>query len=318
MESNGTQTAMTTVGADKICAPTAARRVPSRKDALGGPSDAEKARAFRALIRGEYRAQYAEETQKLINRRFKETEKLRQRVKELEALGNGGDTAGNAVPVGNAVLSVPPGDGRHKNGTPGTAIPTETGGAQRAVEGVGPYGEMPGRARDDAERAAEGVGPYRGEALPEAAGRDALPEARRGGACPSREEAEAAEAAARGFAALQSEAWLTQAAALRARQPDFDLDAMRADPTFALLLMHGAPLEQAWRAATVTERERAAAAEAERALTADIRARGSRPPEAGAGAAPGFSLRPDVAAMSDGEVREVLARLAEKERISFG
>ena len=50
MESNGTQTAMTTVGADvsdgprntsvgadKVCAPTALRRVPSRKDALGGP-----------------------------------------------------------------------------------------------------------------------------------------------------------------------------------------------------------------------------------------------------------------------------------------
>ena len=61
MESNGTQTAMTTVGADvsdgprntsvgadKVCAPTALRRVPSRKDALGGPSDAEKARAFGA------------------------------------------------------------------------------------------------------------------------------------------------------------------------------------------------------------------------------------------------------------------------------
>ena len=57
----------------------------------------EKAKAFRALIRGEYRAQYAEETQKLINRRFKETEKLRQRVKELEAQADG--SAGGASPA---------------------------------------------------------------------------------------------------------------------------------------------------------------------------------------------------------------------------
>ena len=262
MESNGTQTAMKTVGADVSDDP---RNTSVGADASGGPSDAEKARAFRALIRGEYRAQYAEETQKLINRRFKETEKLRQRVKELEALGTGGD------PVGNAVLSVPRGDRGQEDLNPGTAFPTETGGPQRTDEADAP----PEAPTDEARRA-------------------------------------------HGFAAYQSARWQRQALELRARQPDFDLDAMRADPTFALLLMHGVPMEQAWRAATVRDRERAAAEKAERAVTADIRARGARPPEAGTGAAPGFSLRPDVAGMSDGEVREVLARLAGKERISFG
>lgn len=34
----------------------------------------DKGKAFRALIRGEYRDQYADETRKLINRRFRETD----------------------------------------------------------------------------------------------------------------------------------------------------------------------------------------------------------------------------------------------------
>ena len=132
------------------------------------------------------------------------------------------------------------------------------------------------------------------------------------------EEAARREARARALAEAQSRRWALEAAALRARQPDFDLDAMRADPTFALLLTHGASLERAWRAATVEQRERAARAEAERALSADIRARGLRPAEAGAGSDAVIDLRPDVRSLSDREVLDVLERLKRRERVSFG
>ena len=132
------------------------------------------------------------------------------------------------------------------------------------------------------------------------------------------EEAARREARARALAEAQSRRWALEAAALRARQPDFDLDAMRADPTFALLLTHGASLERAWRAATVEQRERAARAEVERALSADIRAHGLRPAEAGAGSDAVIDLRPDVRSLSDREVLDVLERLKRRERVSFG
>ena len=120
------------------------------------------------------------------------------------------------------------------------------------------------------------------------------------------------------FAAAQSARWAAEGEALRAREPDFDLDAMRGDPVFALLLTHGVPMERAWRASTVDERVSRAAAAAEKAVTDHIRLRGARPPEAGSGGGAAYALRPDVSRLSDSEVLGVLARLDRHERVSFG
>jgi hypothetical protein len=75
---------------------------------------------------------------------------------------------------------------------------------------------------------------------------------------------------------------------------------------------------EAWRAANVDAVARRAAAEARRAVTADIRARGARPAEAGAAATPAFVSREDVARLTDDEVRDVLGRVARREHVSFG
>ena len=77
-------------------------------------------------------------------------------------------------------------------------------------------------------------------------------------------------------------------------------------------------MERAWRAATVEQRERDAAARAERAVAEDIRARGARPAELGGRSVPALSPRSDAARLSDSEVLDVLARLARRERVSFG
>ena len=227
---------------------------------------ADKARAFRALIRGEYREQYAEETQRLINKRFRETEALRQRLGDLE----------RAAASAAERLGLDPDD-------PAALL--------RALEGAeGPLSH--GAAR-----------------------RDSSP---RGGAeAAGAAEEEAVDADAHAFALDRSAYWAANAEALAAAHPDFDLAAMCADPTFTLLLTHGAPMERAWQAATVDARVAEAAARAEKAVADNIRARGMRPAEAGGGVARP-ALRPDVAALSDDEVRGVLERLERRERVSFG
>lgn len=193
----------------------------------------------------------------------------------------------------------------------------ETGGA-------GAEGD-PGQAAAPQE---DGPGPREdGTSLPERRGADAeaRPAADRPGA-PRRQPPEPdgdvrkMESAYRAhvFAAAQSARWAAEGAALRAREPDFDLDAMRGDPVFALLLTHGVPMERAWRASTVDERVSRAAAAAEKAVTDHIRIRGARPAEAGSGGGAAYALRPDVSRLSDSEVLGVLERLGRHERVSFG
>lgn len=49
-------------------------------------SKRERKKAFRQMIRGEYKDLYTEETQRMINRRFTETEELKQQVEGSKAL----------------------------------------------------------------------------------------------------------------------------------------------------------------------------------------------------------------------------------------
>ena len=48
----------------------------------------ERRRAFRDLVNGQYKDVYTEETQRMINRRFKETEDLRKKVEDMQPLSD--------------------------------------------------------------------------------------------------------------------------------------------------------------------------------------------------------------------------------------
>ena len=120
------------------------------------------------------------------------------------------------------------------------------------------------------------------------------------------------------FARARCALWQQQAEALHARHPDFDYAAMARDRVFTTLLAAGLPMERAWRAADAERLARAAAAEARRAMAAEVRARGSRVTESGCAPAPAFGVRPDVGRMSDEQVRSVLARIDNREHITFG
>jgi len=129
---------------------------------------------------------------------------------------------------------------------------------------------------------------------------------------------EARHERASAFATARCRAWLAEAEGIRARNPDFDLAALARNRVFTLLLAGGVPIEQAWRAADVDAVARRAASDARRDLAERIRAGAVRPTEAGAASQPAFALRDDPGRLSDGQVRDVLARLERRERVSFG
>ena len=135
---------------------------------------------------------------------------------------------------------------------------------------------------------------------------------------PAPDPAAERHARASAFARERCRSWLAEAEALRGRCPDFDLGAMAHDRVFTLLLAGGVPMEAAYRAADAEGLARRAAAAARRELAERIRANAARPTEAGAAAQPAFALRPDPGRMDAGQVREVLARIDRRERVSFG
>ena len=215
----------------------------------------DKSKAFRDLIRGEYREQFAEETQRLINRRFRETERLRT-------------LAEGAQPVLDALA--------RRYGLPDA----DAEALLRAVEDEAAASERTQREAD--------------------------------------ERASRRRSTAETLSRMQLAKWRAEAEALRARHPDFDLHAWEGDAVFRMFLRGGWPMERAWRQANMEALIAAAKADAERAVTDHIRARGTRPEEAGAAASPAFAVREDVAKLSDAEVKRILARVGEKEKISFG
>ena len=251
----------------------------------------DRTRAFRALIRGEYREQYAAETQKLINRRFRETEALRQRLGALEKAAEGFARRRGLDPADTQSLI------RALGASEGAEAPDAHAAAEAAAEA------KPGRAAETAQAA-------------DAADAAAKAEEAEAAAKSRRANAENAAARAHAFALDRSAKWSAQAEECARKNPGFDLGAMCADPTFRLLLTNGADVERAWQAATVRERMAEAAAAAEKAVADNIRARGARPQEAGAGM-PRQSLRPDASRLSDSEVLDVIARLDRRERVSF-
>ena len=252
----------------------------------------DRTRAFRALIRGEYREQYAAETQKLINRRFRETEALRQRLGALEKAAEGFARR----------RGLDPADTQSLIGALGASEGAEAPDAHAATEAAAEA--KPGRAAETAQAA-------------DAADAEAKAKEAEAAAKSRRANAENAAARAHAFALDRSAKWSAQAEECARKNPGFDLGAMCADPTFRLLLTNGADVERAWQAATVRERMAEAAAAAEKAVADNIRARGTRPQEAGAGM-PRQSLRPDASRLSDSEVLDVIARLDRRERVSFG
>ena len=235
------------------------------------PAEApDKGKLFRELIKGEYKDQYAEATQQLINRRFKETDqRLRSMQPIIDMLDQRYGTKGDMTKLMGAIES-------------------DRAYWQEAADGAGMTVEQ-----------------YQAMQKLQAENRQLM---------------EAQQSQQRQYMArIQYQKWEAEAETLRQKYPDFDLDAATQNDMFRYLLKSGNyPMEAAYEAAFAGELAAKAAANAQKAVTDNIRARGSRPREAGAAATPAFTVKDDVSKLSDEDVRNVLAQIGNGRKVTFG
>lgn len=130
-----------------------------------------------------------------------------------------------------------------------------------------------------------------------------------------------AEEKARKAAAERLAVWQREGEAVRAKYPDFAFETELQNESFSRMLRSGVSVEAAYRAlhhddilAGETAR---AAAEAERRITENIRARGERPGEAGAAGDAGVMVRRDVSKLTRAQRAEIAKRAMMGGKIEF-
>ena len=234
----------------------------------------EKRKAWQALIQGEYKDFYTEDTQKLINRRFAETKTMQDRLS-------------SQTPIMELL-------------------------AQRyGVKADDAQGLMAAIEKDDGywQEAAEEAG-LSVEAYKE------MQRLRRENAAFVREQ-QRTQGQMRADAQLQT--WYAEAESLKQRYPGFDLKTEVQDKDFLSMLRAGVPMEQAYKVRHFDQLTRDAmttmAMQTERAVTDNVRARGTRPQENGAAAKSPFIRKSDPSKFTKKDREEIARRVAMGEKI---
>lgn len=117
----------------------------------------------------------------------------------------------------------------------------------------------------------------------------------------------------------QVQAWYQQAEALKATYPSFDLATESQNPQFLSMLKSGVPVQHAYEVIHMEEIKAAerqlAAKAAEKQVTANVRARGSRPAENGTNSQGAFTIKNDPSKWSKKDRAEVVRRAQRGEQI---
>lgn len=115
--------------------------------------------------------------------------------------------------------------------------------------------------------------------------------------------------------------WTMEAQQLKQSYPQFDLEVEAQNPDFVRLLQSGTPMEHAYKVIHLNEilsNERTTtAAFTEKQVMDNVRARGSRPSEAGLNSNNGITYKSDVSKFSKQDVLEIAKRAKRGEKISF-
>lgn len=242
---------------------------PQQEPTQASETPPDKGKLFAELIKGEYKDQYTEATQKLINRRFRDTD---ARLSAMQ-------------PIVDML------DQRYKaNG--------DISKIAQMLEADGAFWEAA------AER--EGKTP---EQYMQDVKKDIMIQ---------RLTEKTQRQDAQYLANLQYQQWTKEAETMREEYPDFDLNTALENDIFALMLRNRYPMAQAYKAAFAEQIAAKAAANAEKAVTDNIKARGNRPTEAGANATTGFTVKDDVSKLSDRDVLDVLAQISSGRKVTFG
>ena len=235
------------------------------------PSEApvDKGKQFSDLIKGEFKDQYTEATQKLINRRFRETDqKIQSMQPVIDLLDQRYGTQGDMTKLMSAIEN----DRAYWQDA-----------ADEAGMTVEQYQKM-----QQLERQNEAM-----RRLQDANQRQYI-------------------------ANMQYRQWQAEAETLRQKYPEFDLDAAQQSDIFMTLLKNRYPMEEAYKAAFADQIASQAAANAQKAVTENIRARGNRPAEAGSSASPAFTVKDDVSKLSDQDILAILKEIGNGKRVTFG
>jgi len=229
----------------------------------------DKGKQWKDLINGEFKQEFADATQKIINRRFKESDAKIQAMQPVidlldQRYGTGGDMT--------KLMS--------------------------AIENDRAYWQ------DAADQAGMTVEQYQKMQQLERQNRQYL--------------AMQQQTQAQFLAQRRYQQWQAEAEALKQKYPDFDLDEMQGNELFMLLLKNNYPMENAYKAAAADKLAAQAAANTEKAVTDNIKARGNRPAEAGANATPAFVVKDDVSKLTASDVKDILRRIGNRERVTFG
>ena len=243
---------------------------PQKTQAPTPETPPDKGKLFKDLIKGEYKDQYTEETQKLIDRRFRD---VNTKIGSMQPIIDMLDT---------------------RYGTKGDMAKLAT-----AIENDRAYWQ------DAADQAGMSVEQYQ-----------TMQKLQR-----QNDQLRAAQESQQRqwLAQRQYAQWEQEAETMKQKYPDFDLEQATANDMFLYLLKSGNyPMEQAYKAAFAEQIAARAAAGAEKAVVDNIKARGTRPAEAGANPTPAFVVKDDVSKLSGKEVRDILAQINSGKRISFG
>lgn len=236
----------------------------------------DKKAAWRELVEGEYKDMYTQDTQRIINERFKETKRLQETLDGYQPIidvlaqrygVNDGDMGKLAEKINND-----------------SAYWSEA--AEEAGLTVEQYKEMQRLQREN----------------------KALQEAQR-----RRQQQEGAN--------RQLQQWYAEAEALKAKMPGFSLENEVQNQQFMTLLRSGVPMEHAYKVMHMDEMMMDAmqttAARTQQRVTDNIRARGTRPAEAGITAQSGYTVKDDVTKLTKKDRAEIARRAARGESISF-
>lgn len=119
----------------------------------------------------------------------------------------------------------------------------------------------------------------------------------------------------------QLQQWYGEAQLLCDKYPDFRLEVEVRNPHFLSLLRAGISFEDAYKVIhideIVAEAMRSSAADAERAVVDNVRAKGSRPRENGTAAQSAFTVKGDVSRLTKKQRAEIARRSMRNETVRF-
>lgn len=300
--------------------------------AASAPQDEARARRaeFERLIASEYKDLYAEKTQKLIDRRFRQTKELEEQAGKMRPiLEKLSERYGESDP-GRLLEAM------QREALAGGDSPVPAGGNPQEGE-AGDFEGMSPPVKELLARLSERYGESDPERLLGAVDRELEPVRReakaRGMTLPQlfqfqkivQQQAAARSAAQekrrRAGAHKTYGEWLNQAQAVGRQYPGFDLQGECRNPQFLHLLRSGVDVKTAYE---VLHRDDIlggamayTAQKVREKVVEDIRARGMRPSENGAVSSPAAVTRTDVNALTKAQREEIEKRVLRGEKIRF-